>query len=109
MSGGEAADGVRSVRVRISGRVQGVGFRAWTERRASALGLSGWVRNLPCGEVEALFCGPPAAVEAMLTACREGPRLARVEDIETLGPAEPVSGPFTIGSDRSNPDWRLNR
>jgi acylphosphatase len=87
---------IRSVRVRISGLVQGVNFRAWTERRASALGLSGWVRNLPDGDVEAVFSGPADAVDAMLAACREGPRLARVDEVAVVGPAEPVEGRFAI-------------
>jgi acylphosphatase len=88
--------GIRSVQVRISGLVQGVNFRAWTERRASALGLSGWVRNLPDGDVEAVFSGEAAAVEAMLAACRDGPRAARVEKVEVVRPTEPVIGPFRI-------------
>ena len=91
--------GIRSVRVRISGRVQGVGFRVWTERRATALGLAGWVRNLRNGDVEAVFCGPAERVEAMLAACREGPRLGRVEKIEMLGAAEASFGGFTIRDD----------
>jgi acylphosphatase len=89
----------RSVRVRISGRVQGVGFRAWTERRANALGLSGWARNLANGDVEAVFYGPSEAVEAMLAACREGPRLAQVERVDLLGPAEKFAGPFRTRAD----------
>ena len=91
---------IRAVHVSISGLVQGVGFRAWTERRAVALGLSGWVRNVWTGDVEAAFSGPADAVEAMLAACREGPPGARVERVEVLGPAEPVTGPFTIRTDR---------
>jgi len=91
---------VRSLHIRISGRVQGVGFRAWTERRAVALGLSGWVRNNADAQVEALFCGPADAVDAMLAACREGPRFAEVKAVELLGEAEPAIGPFTIRSDR---------
>ncbi len=86
----------RSVHVRISGFVQGVGFRAWTERRATALGLSGWVRNSEDGDVEAVFSGPAGAVEAMLAACREGPRHSRVERVEVLGPAEAPLGRFAI-------------
>ncbi len=86
----------RSVRVRISGRVQGVGYRDWTERRASQLGLSGWVRNLASGDVEAVFGGPSEAVEAMLAACRTGPRLAAVEKIEVIGEGEPVEGGFRV-------------
>ena len=87
---------VRAVRVRTSGRVQGVGFRAWTRGEAARLGLSGWVRNLPGGDVEAVFSGPDAAVDAMLALCREGPRYALVERVEETGPAEPTSGPFEI-------------
>jgi acylphosphatase len=86
----------RSVRVRIAGLVQGVNFRAWTKRRADELGVSGWVRNLPSGEVEALFSGPAENVDSMLTACWEGPRLARAEKVEIIAEAEPVSGGFTV-------------
>jgi acylphosphatase len=88
----------RSIRVRISGRVQGVSFRVWTERQASELGLSGWVRNAEDGSVEAVFSGPSAAVDAMLAACRRGPRLAHVESVEVVGPAAPHSGLFAIRS-----------
>ena len=80
--------GQSSVRIRISGDVQGVGFRAWTERRAIALGLFGWVRNREDGDVEAVFSGPLEKVEAMLAACREGPRHARVTTVEILGEGE---------------------
>jgi acylphosphatase len=87
--------GIRAVRVRISGRVQGVGFRAWTEREAVRLGLAGWVRNLPDGEVEAVFCGAPDVVTAMLAACREGPRYAEVGQVRVVEePAAAVAGPF---------------
>ena len=85
---------IRSIRVRITGHVQGVGFRAWTEQRANALGLSGWVRNAENGDVEAVFSGSTDAVNAMLAACKEGPRHARVERVELLGPAAPPVGPF---------------
>jgi acylphosphatase len=88
------------VHVLISGLVQGVAFRAWTERRANALKLSGWVRNLPDGGVEAVFSGDTEAVEMMLTACRDGPLGAQVRGVEILGPAEPLSGAFTIRTDR---------
>ncbi len=87
------------VHVQISGHVQGVAYRAWTERRAEALGLSGWVRNRADGSVEAVFCGPPDRVETMLADCREGPRLARVDKVEMLGSAGPVAPPFTIRAD----------
>ncbi len=66
-------------RVVISGRVQGVGFRAWIERAARSLALSGWVRNRRDGSVEALFAGPAEAVDDMIDRCRRGPTHARVE------------------------------
>ena len=87
---------IRSVHVRISGRVQGVGFRYWTETRASELAVSGWVRNLASGDVEAVFSGSAKAVEAMLAACREGPRMARVRRVEILGTPPPTAGAFVI-------------
>jgi acylphosphatase len=70
-----------SVRIRISGRVQGVWFRAWTAEQARELGLSGWVRNRRDGSVEALFSGPEAAVRIMIGRCWQGPPAARVERI----------------------------
>lgn len=76
--------GQRTVHVRIEGRVQGVFYRAWTERRASELGLSGWVRNRRDGSVEALFAGPSEAVGAMLAECRQGPPDARVERVQII-------------------------
>ena len=90
----------RSILVRITGRVQGVGFRDWTERKATELGLSGWVRNLATREVEALFCGPAEAVDAMLAACRRGPQLARVDDVKVVETAEAATGPFSVRYDR---------
>jgi acylphosphatase len=90
----------RSILVRISGRVQGVGYRDWTQRKAIGLGLSGWVRNLASGEVEALFSGSAEAVEAMLAACRRGPQLARVNDIEIAETTEAASAPFSVRYDR---------
>jgi acylphosphatase len=88
--------GTRAVHVLIKGFVQGVGFRAWTERQANALGVSGWVRNTADGNVEAVFSGPANAVDTMLAVCKEGPRGARVERVEVLGPAGEISGPFEI-------------
>ncbi|WP_149536975.1 acylphosphatase [Siccirubricoccus phaeus] len=68
--------------LRVEGRVQGVGYRDWMVQEATRLGLSGWVRNLPDGSVEAVVAGPEPAVQALLTACRRGPTLARVDRIE---------------------------
>jgi acylphosphatase len=74
----------RAVRVRIQGSVQGVGFRYWTERVATELGLTGWVRNRRDGAVEALFCGPSEDVAEMLERCRDGPRAARVTTVHIV-------------------------
>lgn len=68
-------------RVVISGRVHGVGFLDWMERRAQALGVHGWVRNRADGSVEALVAGDADAVEELLRLCRRGPRLAEVSSI----------------------------
>jgi acylphosphatase len=66
----------------IRGRVQGVGFRAWTEHTALRRGVEGFVRNRRDGCVEALFAGSEEAVTAMIEACRRGPPGARVDGIE---------------------------
>jgi acylphosphatase len=67
--------------VLIRGRVQGVGYRDWMRREAGRLGVHGWVRNRADGAVEALLAGEDAAVQALLSACRRGPMLARVDEI----------------------------
>jgi len=68
----------------VSGNVQGVFFRYEARERARLRGVSGWVRNLPDGRVEAVFEGPEDAVEAMVAWCREGPRGAEVTDVEAI-------------------------
>jgi acylphosphatase len=72
---------MKSVHVIISGRVQGVFFRAETERKASSLNLTGWVRNMPDRHVEAVFEGEEKAVDQMITWCHSGPPLARVDHV----------------------------
>ncbi|PFG21247.1 acylphosphatase [Serinibacter salmoneus] len=72
---------MRRVNARITGVVQGVGFRWSAQSQAEALGLTGWVRNRRDGSVEAEIQGPPGAVERMLTWLREGPSTARVSDV----------------------------
>ena len=86
----------RAVHVLISGFVQGVGYRAWAERRATALGLSGWVRNRSNGDVEAVFSGPAEAVDAMLAACRQGPRGALRRQRRGARADAGLTGPFTV-------------
>jgi acylphosphatase len=70
------------VHVFVSGRVQGVFFRAETADMADRLGLAGWVRNLPDGRVEALFEGEKEDVEKALDFCRKGPPGARVQSLD---------------------------
>jgi acylphosphatase len=87
---------IKSVHVVISGVVQGVGFRYWTERNAKELGLNGWVRNRLDGSVEALFSGSSASVDEMLSRCRAGPRYADVEAVEIFKEEEPIAPGFEI-------------
>jgi acylphosphatase len=76
--------------VTIRGRVQGVGYRAWTEVTALRRGIQGWVRNRRDGTVEALFVGPQDAIAPMIEDCRRGPPGCRVDfvDHREAGPAE---------------------
>jgi acylphosphatase len=69
-------------RVFVAGRVQGVWFRESCRDRALAAGVTGWVRNLHDGRVEAVLEGPPAAVKRVVQWCREGPPRARVDSVE---------------------------
>ena len=79
----------KSVHVVITGQVQGVFYRKWTQERAREHGVAGWVRNREDGAVEGVFSGSSEAVAALLAECRPGPPAARVEDI-AIGEAEPV-------------------
>ena len=78
-------EATRTVHLRIEGRVQGVGYRAFVEMRADALGLNGWVRNRRDGSVEAVVQGPPAMIDDMLEQCRKGPPGSRVDRVEIIG------------------------
>lgn len=80
-----AESGARLVRIR--GHVQGVGYRNALHARATALGLSGWVRNRSDGSVEALVADAPAGMEAILEWARRGPPAARVSHVDWT-PAE---------------------
>jgi acylphosphatase len=79
---------MRSARLRIAGRVQGVGYRAWAIATAARMGLRGWVRNRSDGTVEALVIGGEDEVVAMIEACREGPFAARVIEIQISDAAD---------------------
>lgn len=88
--------GAEAVRVRVTGRVQGVGFRAWTRREAEARGLAGWVRNESDGSVAALLSGSGEAVGGMVAALRTGPPLARVATVETFAAETPETAGFHV-------------
>ena len=70
----------------VSGRVQGVGYRAFVQRNAQKLGLTGYAQNLPDGTVRVFAAGAPAALEKLLGAVRQGPRAARVERVTAADP-----------------------
>ncbi len=67
--------------LKIFGRVQGVGYRAWTEQTANQMNLSGWVRNRNDGSVEAVITGTEKNLEKFIKACYDGPESANVETI----------------------------
>ena len=85
---------MRAVHVVVTGRVQGVGFRAFVLRRAAEHPLAGWVRNRPDGDVECEAHGPPGALERFVEALRAGPVSARVErvDVRWFDAAEAPQG-----------------
>jgi acylphosphatase len=83
------------VHVVVSGRVQGVFFRASAAEEARRLGLRGWIRNLPDGRVEAEAEGERAALERFVQFCGRGPPAAKVDDVEvTWGAFRGDLGPF---------------
>lgn len=71
------------LRVLVSGLVQGVGYRYSTKQKAIALGIVGWVRNLPDGRVEATIQGEALSIDSMMKWFYEGPPAARVTAVET--------------------------
>lgn len=86
----------RTVRLRIEGRVQGVGYRMFVERNAAALGLDGWVRNRRDGGVEAVVSGAPAAVDELIDRCHAGPPSSQVDRVEVLAEDDVVAPGFTV-------------
>jgi acylphosphatase len=86
---------VRTVRLIITGRVQGVGYRMWAERTASALGIRGWVRNRADGSVELLAIGEDDAVAQLIEACKRGPRHADVSGVSVSDASDDGSVGFS--------------
>ncbi len=85
-----------AVHVIITGHVQGVWFRGWTESQAKQFGVAGWVRNRRDGTVEAIFSGQAAAVDAILRACSVGPPEADVTKIIKFPVAIPRTQRFSV-------------
>ena len=83
-------------RVRVTGRVQGVFFRAWAHQQANELGVKGWVRNADDGSVEAQLEGDEAAVKALIDRLHEGPPSAEVEDVEVTDAVSEGLGGFEV-------------
>jgi acylphosphatase len=86
----------RTVRVRIEGHVQGVGFRYWVQRVASDLDLSGWVRNRRDGGVETVLCGLPEDVDEMIQRCHDGPPSARIDFVKVLEESDSPPDGFEV-------------
>ena len=84
-----------TVRLRITGNVQGVGYRIWATRTAAGLGLRGWVRNRLDGSVEALATGAPKQIAVLIEACRRGPYGARVAEVTAVPDEDDGSIGFT--------------
>jgi len=87
---------MKALHVTISGLVQGVGYRAWTEREAVLRNLSGWVRNRRDGSVEAVFAGEAAVVDDMVEACWTGPYNAIVKAVVVEMYPERVEDRFEV-------------
>ena len=81
---------------RLTGRVQGVGFRWWTRKTGEKLGLRGTVKNLPDGSVEVHAAGSPEKLDRLEEALQGGPRSARVDEIRTLESRKRLPDSFQI-------------
>ena len=100
-----AGTGERRLHAVVSGRVQGVGFRASAQQVAQRLGLAGWVRNLADGRVELEAEGPAPILDQLLAWLRKGPSLSRVDGVEVdwppddAGQRQPLARPFQVRRD----------
>ena len=92
---------VKQAHIVVHGKVQGVWYRASTQEKAHSLGLKGWVRNLPTGEVEILAQGEEKAIEELISWCHQGPPAAKVTKVEVEW--EEVGRPFDDFSIRRDP------
>ncbi len=87
---------MKAVGFRVTGRVQGVGYRTWTQREGRRLGLSGWVRNLQDGAVEGVLQGAAEQIEAMLVSMKRGPMHAVVARVRFVELAPQVADGFSV-------------
>lgn len=88
---------MKRVRIIVTGRVQGVFFRAHTRDKARKLGLNGWVRNLDSDKVEIIAEGPEKEIAELIGFCKKGPEIARVDDVKVkLEEPKKDLGPFSI-------------
>jgi acylphosphatase len=89
---------VSDLHVRVTGVVQGVGFRWFVREKARRLGLAGWVRNLSDGSVEVVASGDKGQLDLLVSELRKGPAGAVVESVEAMDgtPERPLSSPFGI-------------
>lgn len=85
-----------TARALISGFVQGVGYRAFVKKHATELGLTGWVKNLPDGRVEALFQGDKKVIEQIIELCKKGPFMAEVANVAVEWEENSRQSNFTI-------------
>lgn len=88
----------------VSGIVQGVGYRAFAERNARELGLSGWVRNLDDGRVEIFVEGEPSRLEMYVERCHRGPRSAEVTEVSSTSCAPHGAVAFTMRPTANDPE-----
>lgn len=89
---------MRAVRIRIEGRVQGVGFRAFVEREAQARTLDGFVRNRRDGGVEIVAAGPATDIGSFIEACRRGPRGSKIAMIKVIDEPSEIEKSFIIAA-----------
>lgn len=88
--------GMSAIHAVVKGRVQGVGFRYFTQEEAANLGLSGWVRNLPSGAVEILASGPEDDLKIFVNRVNQGPPLSLVREMELEWTEDELNGAFQI-------------
>jgi len=87
---------MKATHVIVTGRVQGVWFRAWMREQAEARGLAGWVRNRPDGSVEAVVAGPAEDITELVEALVEGPPAATVAEVRAVSTEMPAEPGFRI-------------